>query len=247
MKGQAAAPVPPAPSEFARRAVLRAEQLGMGPTALAERAGLSRQTLRKLMALGRHEREGMPSVRSLLCLSAALRVHPFWLVEGLLGDVPLSRHLQSLQQGDRAGYVDDIDTVDGSVVAPGARIVKTWTAQNLSTRPWVGRKLIPWDHAVDITAADANGVHHPVHRLHADVNEVVLPEVPPGGVMSAQVRFTAPLQAGLAVAYWVPIHGDGRLCYDESAAVWVSVCVSADPAALTMFPHPLSANVVPPP
>lgn len=229
-------------TEIASRVVRRMAELGCSKTELMDTAQLSRQTLENLLSPGTGanlRRRHMPSVRTLLCLARALKVHPYWLVEGLMADARVSLHLQALMQGDRAGYVEDPDLPDGCLVAPGAHFRKTFAAQNLSGSLWQGRKVVCWDDHVDFAALDAGGQAQPVGRLIPDVQAYEIGDVRPDQVITDSLGFTAPLTEGPAASFWQPVHADGSLCYDESAGLWVVVWVSAQARAFEMFPSAL--------
>jgi hypothetical protein len=229
-------------TEFARRVVRRMAELGCGKTELMATAALSRQTLENLLRPGLSanvRRRHMPSVRTLLCLARALKVHPYWLIEGMVADARVSLHLQALQQGDRAGYVEDPDLPDGCLVAPGAHFRKTFAAQNLSGQPWRGRKVVCWDAHVDFAALDAGGRAQPVGRLIPDVQAHPFGDVLPDQVITDSLGFTAPLTEGPAVSYWQVVNADGSLCYEETAGLWVMVWVSPHGQAFEMFPSAL--------
>ena len=109
----------------------RAAQLGLTKKDLATKARLSRQTLDNVLKLGVKGDDLIPSIKTLLCLSVALQVHPFWLTDGIFEDHRLSAHLKAQMHGDRAGFVADVASPDGCLVAPGARFEKVWAAQFL--------------------------------------------------------------------------------------------------------------------
>ena len=181
---------------FAQRVLRRAEGLGYTKKELAARAGLSRQTLDNVLQLGSHgDADMMPSVRTLLSLATALKVHPYWLVEGLMAHARVSMHLKALMQGDRVGFVEDISCPDACVVAPGEHFYKAWSAQNLNEQAWEGRRVVCWDDRVEVRALSFDGTEGPVQRLIPDVREMILDGVPPGGVFGDALGFNGPPDA----------------------------------------------------
>ena len=220
----------------------RAHELGLNKKDLAARAGLSRQTLDNLMKLGLEGDSAMPAVRTLMALAVALKVHPYWLVEGLTRNLRVSLHLRQLMQGTRVGFVEDMSAPDGCLVAPGAHFYKCWSAQNLSGRPWFVEKLVCWDDELEAEGILLNGEVRPVHRLIPDVKEISIGEIGPEEVFWREIGFTAPTEPGLAASYWIPLNDDGTRCFDESVGLWVIVEVGAPSQALKCFPEAETAR-----
>ena len=239
----AAAGSPDAPrSEFAQRVLRRAHGLGLKKKDLAARADLSRQTLDNLLQLGLEGESSMPSVRTLMALAVALKVHPYWLVEGLTRNLRVSLHLRQLMQGTRVGFVEDMSAPDGCLVAPGAHFFKRWSAQNLSGRPWHVDKLVCWDDELETEGILLNGEVQPVNRLIPDVLEMPIGEIGPEEVFGRAIGFTAPTQPGLAASYWIPLNADGTRCFDESVGLWVIVHVDGPSQALKAFPEAVTSG-----
>ncbi len=213
-------------STFAQRVLQRAKALGLDRQALADHAQLSRRALDNLLALGTDGDAQMPAVPTLLCLALALKVHPFWLVDGAVADVRLSLPLRHAMSRDRTGYVEDVGMPDGSVVQPGSRFCKVWTAQALGTVAQRERRLLCWDEHVIVDARDAKGAALPVHRLTPDRRDVPYPSQPaPGDAFSLAVNFTAPREPGVAVGCWMPVFADGTPSFGEQACRWTLVHV----------------------
>lgn len=231
---------------FGQRILQRAAHLGLGRQDLAERAGVSRQTLNNVLKLGdRSPHAHMPSVRTLLALATSLKVHPFWLVDGLMAHARVSMHLQLQHAGDRTGFVEDISAPDACVVAPGQHFHKGWSAQNLNRVTWEGRRVICWDTEVDVRAVGPDGIARPVQRLVPDALEVPMGSVVPGGVFARSIGFTAPMEPGPAVSYWMLVEPDGRPSFDENIAVWVVVYVEPDPVKRAAWARALDDRELP--
>lgn len=105
-------------SEFNKRIEFRMRELGMTKKDLAEKAGISRQSLYSILQLGTEGDPAMPKIKTMLALADALKMHPFWLVDGLFCNVYIPPSLDALTQGDRAGFVTDVNYPDGTLVAP---------------------------------------------------------------------------------------------------------------------------------
>jgi transcriptional regulator with XRE-family HTH domain len=225
-------------SIFATRVLERAAQLGLTKKDLAAKARLSRQTLDNVLRLGSKGDDLIPSVKTLLCLSVALRVHPFWLTDGIFEDHRLSAHLKAQMRGDRAGFVSDVACADGCLVAPGARFQKVWSAQFLGSANLAGRKVVCADDQIDPGAFELDGRPCAIRLLTSQVREVCVEGAAPtqGSVVTITIEFTAPLEPGPAFSYWLVAEADGKFCYSESAGLWVIVYVEPDALVRSAFP-----------
>ena len=61
-----------------------------------------------------------------------------------------------------------------------------------------------------------------------------------GSVVTVTVEFTAPMEPGPALSYWLVADADGKYCYSESAGLWVIVYVEPDAAVRNAFPGVLT-------
>ena len=232
----------PSDNAFARRVLQRARQLGITKKALAQQAGLSRQTLDNLLGQAPSVDRVLPSVRTLLCLAVALKVHPYWLTDALMEQVGVSPHLATLMKGERAGFVEDVSCPDGAVVAPGEHFVKVWMAQNLGVAHLGLHQLRCWDDHVTPRATDAQGRPIEVQRLVPDVQAIDFPglasgqPLDSGAVFTMTVGFTAPSRPGPAMSYWLATNRDGQPTFSESTGLWVVVWVEPDPAIRRAMP-----------
>ena len=229
-------------SIFAARVLERAAQLGLSKKELAAQARLSRQTLDNVLRLGTKGDDLIPSVKTLLCLSVALRVHPFWFTDGIFEDYRLSAHLKAQMRGDRAGFVADVSCPDGCLVAPGERFVKVWSAHFLGSANLAGRKVVCADDLIDRSAFEMDGNPCELRLLTPRVREVFGEGDTPtqGSVVTVTIEFTAPMEPGPAMSYWLVAEADGRFCYGESAGLWVIVNVEPDEAVRRAFPGALT-------
>lgn len=227
-------------SEFTKRIEFRMRELGMTKKDLAEKAGISRQSLYSILQLGTEGDPAMPKIKTMLALADALKMHPFWLVDGLFCNVYVPPSLDAMTRGDRAGFVTDVNYPDGTLVAPGMHFTKTWRVQNVGDEPWLkgSRKLLCWDEEVVVTSKRTGKPLHVAGRLVADAQEIALQkDMAIGEVFELSMGFTAPKTNGVVISYWVVAKPDGSLCYEESAGIWCMVRVSdfADTIAFTPY------------
>jgi DNA-binding XRE family transcriptional regulator len=227
-------------SEFTKRIEFRMRELGMTKKDLAERAGISRQSLYSVLQLGTEGDQAMPKIKTMLALADALKMHPFWLVDGLFCNVFVPPSLGVQTKGDRGGFVDDVTYPDRSLVSPGMHFVKVWRVQNIGNEPWPqgSRKLVCWDEEVVVTSKHTGKPLHVAGQLVPDAQEIHFPkDIAVGEVFDLSMGFTAPKTNGVVISYWVVAKADGSLCYEESAGIWCMVRVSefADTIAFTPY------------
>ncbi len=225
-------------SEFATRIECRMRELNMTKKDLAHRAGISRQSLYSILQLGSEGDHAMPKISTMLTLANALRMHPFWLVDGLFSNIYVPPSLEAQTKGDRGGFVDDVTYPDRSLVAPGMHFVKVWRVQNVGKEPWPkgARKLVCWDEEVVVTSKRTQKPLHVAGGLVPDAPEILFhKDIAVGEVFDLSMGFTAPKTNGVVMSHWVVVKSDGSLCYEESAGIWCMVRVSefADTMAFT--------------
>ncbi len=89
---------------------------------------------------------------------------------------------------DSAQFIADVTIPDGTVVSPGASMVKTWRLQNIGTCTWSTSYAIVFYTGTQMGAPAV----------------VYLPtSVPPGGSVDVTVNMTAPTGAGHYRSYWM--------------------------------------------
>ena len=227
-------------SEFTKRIEFRMRELGMTKKDLAARAGISRQSLYSILQLGMEGDQAMPKIKTMLALADALKMHPFWLVDGLFCNVYVPPSLNAQAKGDRGGFVDDVTYPDRSLVSPGMHFVKVWRVQNVGNEPWpkASRKFVCWDEEVVVTSKRTGKPLHVAGQLVPDAQEIHLErDIAVGEVFDLSMGFTAPKTNGVVISYWVVVKADGSLCYEESAGIWCMIRVSdfADTIAFTPY------------
>ena len=106
---------------LAHRILERAAQLGLSKKELAHKANISRQTLDNLLLVSSGADRKLPSVQTLMSLSVALRLHPFWLTDALFEEARVAARLTKLMQGARPGFGRHSSCPDGFAWEPVAR------------------------------------------------------------------------------------------------------------------------------
>jgi transcriptional regulator with XRE-family HTH domain len=209
----------------------RAREVGLSVADVAQRAGLTRQYLYKLIDGGTHD----PGIRTLHRLAQALEVAP----------VVLFRHfidLRAARRGPRTGvatsmhdaddavaFAADLTMPDHAPVAPGERFTKTWAVQNVGTVAWQQRRLARADDAIVVARRLGDGSLAPMVDAHLRTlqAEVRLPDAAPGDLAVVSVDFEAPHESCSVASVWRIVDGDGRACYPPDFFLQVVVTVLA--------------------
>ena len=207
-------------------------QRGLSLSALAARAGVSRETLYRMM-----RGEGQTATVATVCgIARAMGIAPIILLREIYHDIDMgvATLLPVTQEGDHISFIADVTVPDHCMVLAGQRFVKTWMLQNTGTVPWVGRKL----QCVDSEFVSARWVTLPHKRgrkriLVEDVapgikptrNSVAIPPTQSGASVEVSVTFQAPLLPADAISRWKMVDGHGALCFPEHTGVWCAVSV----------------------
>jgi transcriptional regulator with XRE-family HTH domain len=198
----------------------RAKSHGFSLSELCRRAGVSRQTLYQLGQVPAR----LPTLETVIALADVLEVHPLHLLRLIFDEVPLRAQVRACDAVDRSGFLRDVTYPDGSPVAPGERILKTWEIQNLGILPWEGRYLACQDDEVLLRDAQG-GTWNPAPLLHAEERRVPVPRTEPGEIVRLSVCLTAPAVPGTVLSYWKMVFADGSLCFPDARGLWAKLRV----------------------
>lgn len=203
----------------------RCRELELSKTALCELAGLSRQTLYRVL------RGDLRSItfETIIRLASALHCAPLHLARLAYHELATAQTtlLPTHRQGDHVSFVRDVTYPDGDVVAAGHEFVKTWEIQNTGRDVWQGRSYRCEDERLVLSRRQADGSLIPV----LDVNLVpAQPEVPcpaakPGEIVQLSVTFRAPHLPCTALSLWKMYDSDGRQSFSEFSGLWCKVQV----------------------
>lgn len=201
---------------------------GLTLSAVAAQAGVSRETLYRLM-----RGEGQTATVATVCgIARAIGIAPIILLREIYHDLDMgvATLLPVTQDGDHVSFIADVTVPDNCMVLAGQRFVKTWMLQNTGTVPWAGRKL----HCVDSELVSARWVQRGLKRvLVEDVapglkptrRSVAIPLTPSGASVKVSVTFQAPLLPADAISRWKMVDASGALCFPENSGVWCAVSV----------------------
>ncbi len=207
-------------------------QRGLTLSAVAAQAGVSRETLYRMM-----RGEGHTATVATVCgIARAIGIAPVILLREIYHDIDMgvATLLPVTHEGDHISFIADVTVPDRCMVLAGQRFVKTWMLQNTGTVPWVGRKL----HCVDSEFVSARWVtlRHKSGRKRVLVEDVApgikptrksvaIPITPSGASVKVSVTFQAPLLPADAMSRWKMVDASGVLCFPEHSGVWCAVSV----------------------
>lgn len=118
---------------------------------------------------------------------------------------------------DNSAYVSDITIPDGTVIAPGASFIKTWSIQNTGT--------CDWSTAYALAFLSGSAMDGSTTRLSASVNA--------GDAVNISVGMWAPTTAGTYTGYWRIQNAAGTF-FGE--LVFVKIVVSGGTGTITPTP-----------
>jgi transcriptional regulator with XRE-family HTH domain len=218
--------VKPHPIKVAIDAVCKLH--GLSLSAVAKRAGVSRETLYRVM-----RGDGKTATVATICgIARAIGVAPIILLREIYHDLDMgvATLLPVTQDGDHISFIADVTVPDGCMVLAGQTFVKTWMLQNTGNMPWVGRKL----RCVDSELVTAKWVVRGGNRvLVEDISpgikpariSVTIPATESGKSVSISVKFRAPVLPCDAISRWKMVDENGELCFPKHSGVWCAVSV----------------------
>ena len=214
-------------SAFNKFVLQRSSALGISRTEVARRAGISRESLYKLL---RGETSN-PSIETLHGMAIALNVAPIYLLRTFFDDLRLgcATLLPTLHPNDYISFVRDVSIPDGASVGTNQSIVKTWELQNTGSTPWHNRKLVCQDKDYVIARRMPDGSLQEALdcRLIPERDEIPIPDTQPGEVISVSVSFVTPKLPCSVISTWKMTDAGGKFCFPEFTGIWVSVRVVA--------------------
>jgi transcriptional regulator with XRE-family HTH domain len=202
----------------------RRAKLNISVVELARKAGVTRTTYYKLMK-GETEQAKLGTI---LQLANALEVHPLALLRRMLKDYGALSHTPgtTLYPCDVTGFVQDVTFPDNSLVLVGQVFEKIWEIQNLGKVPWIGRRLVCVDEAVNLRIQSGIAPYQPCLLIPAECS-VTIPDTLPEKCVTLSVTFTAPEYPGTFLSYWKMVDADGRFCFPECQGLCCQVKVVA--------------------
>ena len=143
-------------------------------------------------------------------------------------DLPPLTGSDPLPTTNSATFVSDITYPDGTTVALGQALVKTWRVRNSGTSTWDGYKL---------KFVDGAQMQGP--------NEIIIPTTPPGATVDLTLNLVAPMSTGTQRGDWQIVNRSGT--WVTGGQLWISVDVDTQSNGIILTadpPSPASADQV---
>ncbi len=206
--------------ELAHFIKLSLKDAGLTQKEAARRAGISRQSLIKII----NGEVSQVKLLTLIKLANVLNVHALHLLRKFFEDVPIYKDHPSLYPRDFSGFVRDITIPDDSMVGPGEEFEKIWEIQNLGDTAWERRRLVCADTYFN---AGASGPNIPVTlgALTPLSSEVPIATTKPGGKVQVAVRLRAPKYPCSTISYWKMVDHNNEFCFPELLGLYCRVIV----------------------
>lgn len=202
-------------SEYIRQ---RATEKGLTMTELANRTGLSRQSLYALL----DGVTGQVKIATVVALASGLEVHPVDLFRRLLPylDFPKFSTAGAKYRYDVSGFVQDVTVPDYTIVVTDSVFTKVWKIQNVGHVNWAGRKLVCIDQQ-DKAVLLPKVINSPdiVPGLIPHQRVIDIPDTLTGDTVQLSVTFTAPSYPCSVFSYWKMVDAEGDICFPETAVL----------------------------
>lgn len=205
----------------------RCRSLNLTKAELARRAGISRETLYRLIRGDLHS----VGVETLVRLAAATHVAPIYLLRMAYSDFGASAPttLVSRHKGDHASFVADVTCADNEIVLAGQLFTKVWEIQNTGKLVWRDRSYRCEDGQLVIARREPDGSLTPLldANLIPETRVVCCPKTGPGETVRLSVDFRAPALPCTAMSLWKMYDADGEQCFPGFAGIWCKIRVMA--------------------
>jgi transcriptional regulator with XRE-family HTH domain len=181
----------------------------------AERAGISRQNLHKILNGGISQAR----LTTFIQLAHALNEHPLHLFRAFFDrtDFPsmgTTLRTESFHQNDDIGFIGDITYPDNSFVKTGQTFEKIWEIQNVGKLIWEKRRLICLDEQLRVCSE--NNDCSIVHGLTPDCHSVAVPVLKPDERWKVSICFSAPSYPCTVISHWKMVDASGNVCFPEN-------------------------------
>lgn len=185
----------------------RISQLKLSKIEVAKGAGISRQTLYKLLNADIDEAK----LSTIVKLSKVLQLHPMDLLRIYFNRMSL----KNSKIKDDSGFLGDVTYPDNTIVMAKQRFTKVWGVKNMGQTTWADRKLICVDQHIE-TLSSNNVINIKQQRgLRPLNNSVDIPTTKPGETIQLSVEFEAPAYPCSTISYWKSVDKVGNFCFPD--------------------------------
>ncbi len=206
----------------------RCEELGISQRGLAEKSGINKSTLRKILNGDTKQAQ----LGTIIAIAHALKIHPIELCRYFLNQIDLPKFTSTgaTVKNDAVGFIADVTYPDKSIVRINQTFTKIWAIQNIGSENWIGRRLICMDAEQPVGEFDLpKGIASPMQcrGLKPTSRDFSMPDVLPGETIDIVVEFTAPFYPCNVISYWKMVDEDGNFCFPQSEGLSCDVNVLA--------------------
>lgn len=191
----------------------QAEGKGIGRVELADRVGISRPALHKLL----NGTVRSPELTTVANLAYAIGVHPYQLISLFLSksSVPVNSGWYGRKKKDDSRFIRDVTYPDGDVVLVNSKFYKEWEFVNAGDVEWIGRKLVCQDQPSTLFRKQGDQFVPLEYCLIPEKTELPIPRTMPGENITIGVEFTAPPTPAFVVSYWKMLDDENRFCFPD--------------------------------
>ncbi len=188
-------------------------ELKITRTAFAQKAGLSRSELYKILS----QDVGQLKLSTLTGIARALNINPLNLIHGLIGEIVPSNGngcCRPRYSGDEMGVVRTSALSECRMLRAGEEFTQSWELRNMGQIAWIKRKLICLDGNV-VVLGGHNKFSLPILQtaIEAESQEIAIPDCMSGGAVKIEVNFKAPNHYCTTASYWKMADKDGMYCF----------------------------------
>jgi transcriptional regulator with XRE-family HTH domain len=205
----------------------RCKELGISQRGLAEKSGIDKGTLRKILNGDTKQAQ----LATIVSIAHVLKIHPIHLFRYFLNQIDLPKYTttNAIHKFDATGFIADVTYPDNYEVRVNETFTKIWAIQNVGSIDWVGRKFVCMDTQPTGDFDLPEGVAPPAafRGLKPTTRQVLLPNTFSGEIVNVVVEFTAPSYPCNVISYWKMVDEEGNFCFPQSEGLSCVVNVLA--------------------
>jgi transcriptional regulator with XRE-family HTH domain len=205
----------------------RCKELGISQRGLAEKSGIDKGTLRKILNGDTKQAQ----LATIVSIAHVLKIHPIHLFRYLLNQIDLPKYTstEAKHKNDATGFIADVTYPDNSIVRVNETFTKIWAIQNIGSIDWVGRKFVCMDTQPTGGFDLPEGIAPPTafRGLKPITRLVLIPNTSSGEIVEVVVEFTAPSYPCHIISYWKMLDAEDNFCFPQSEGLSCVVNVLA--------------------
>ncbi|MGB4499224.1 MAG: NBR1-Ig-like domain-containing protein [Methylococcaceae bacterium] len=205
----------------------RCKELKISQRGLAEKSGINKSTLRKILNGDTKQAQ----LGTIVAIAHVLKIHPIDLFRYFLNQIELPKFTSTGAnvKNDASGFIADVTFPDNSMVRINETFTKIWAIQNIGSIDWIDRKFICMDTQPIGEFDLPEGIATPkeFRGLKPTARNVLIPNTLSGEIVEIVVEFTAPFYPCNVISYWKMVDEEGNFCFPQSEGLSCVVNVLA--------------------